>query len=168
MNVSEKSQYFITEWGKLGVAWGINKTMAHIHALLLCSCEALCADEIRARLDIGKGSAHQNIKLLKEWKLIIPIHKDGVRKEYFQAEKDMWVIFRQILINRKNKELTPLISLLEKVSTETSECPKDQSFNLMISDMLQVSQKADSALNNFISLDSDEIIGKIFQTVSYK
>ena len=84
---------FISQWGAMGGAWGINRTMAQIHALLLVTEEPLSTDDVMARLEISRGNAHGNLRELVSWGLVRSVMIRGERREYFEAEKDIWTIF---------------------------------------------------------------------------
>lgn len=112
---------FVTQWGSLGTQWGINRTMAQIHALLMTAPEPMCTDDVMAKLEISRGNAHTNLKELVEWDLIRIITKKGDRKEYFEAEKDVWKIFITITRERKRREIEPAIRLLRDCADQTKE-----------------------------------------------
>lgn len=92
---------FITQWGAMGSWWGINRTMAQIHALLLITDRALSTDEIMDDLKISRGNPNMNLRDLAGWGLIRSVIRKGERKEYFEAEKDVWKMFCTIVRERK-------------------------------------------------------------------
>ena len=92
---------FVSQWGVMGSQWGINRTMAQIHALLMTSPEPMSTDEGMEELGISRGNAHSNLKELVNWGLLRIVTKKGERKEYFEAELDVWEIFRRIVTERK-------------------------------------------------------------------
>ena len=94
---------FIAQWGALGSAWGINRTMAQIHALLMISPQPLSTDDIMEDLQISRGNAHTNLRELTGWGLIRSVIRKGERKEYFEAEKDVWKIFCIVTRERKRR-----------------------------------------------------------------
>ena len=118
MELQQGKEKFIQSWGTLGTNWGINRTMAQVHALLLISPRALTAEEIMEQLKISRGNANMNIRALIDWNLVHKELKPGERKEYFSAEKDMWEVVRQIIIHRKKKELEPMLKLAFEVLTK--------------------------------------------------
>jgi len=95
MKLNEARQQFISSWGAFGTHWGINRTMAQIHALLMISPDPLSQDEIMQQLNISRGNVNMNIRDLIDWGLIDRIIKPGERKEFFSAEKDIWKAFRE-------------------------------------------------------------------------
>ena len=102
MEVKEGRDKFIKAWGTLGTNWGINRTMAQVHALLLISPDPLCAEEVRRDLQISMGNANMNLRALIDWGLVHKELKPGERKEYFVAEKDMWEVVKRIIIQRRS------------------------------------------------------------------
>src|SRR5712672_2416623 len=104
---------FITQWGAMGSAWGINRTMAQIHALLITASHPLTTDEIMADLKISRGNANMNLRELCGWGLIRSVIRKGERKEYFEAEKDVWKMFCIIVRERKRREIRPAINVLK-------------------------------------------------------
>ncbi len=116
MQFQEAKERFIQCWGTLGSSWGINRTMAQIHSLLLINNEPLSAEEIMSSLNISRGNANMNLRALIDWGLVYKEHKPGERKEFFVAEKDIWEVTRRIMAERKKRELEPVIRVLDEVS----------------------------------------------------
>ena len=110
---------FIASWGALGTSWGISRTMAQIHALLMVTPDAMSTDEVMAELQISRGNAHTNLKDLVGWGLVRVVVKKGERKEFFEAEKDVWKTFTIVLRERKRREVDPCISLLQDCAQRT-------------------------------------------------
>ena len=110
MKLAEAKSQFIQAWGTLGSKWGINRTMAQLHALLMVSPEPLSTEDMMAELNISRGNVNMNIRDLMDWGLVEKTFKQGDRKEYFWAEKDVWKITKQVAKERKKRESrrTPL------------------------------------------------------------
>ena len=115
MKLIEARQQFISSWGAFGTHWGINRTMAQIHALLLTSPDPLTQDDIMEELDISRGNTNMNIRELINWGLVERVLIPGERKEFFTAEKDIWKVVKQIVKERKKRELEPMLQLLDKL-----------------------------------------------------
>lgn len=150
MELQEGKDRFIQAWGTLGSNWGINRTMAQVHALLLVSNQPLSAEQIMGELKISRGNANMNIRALIDWGLVHKELKQGERKEFFVAEKDMWRMVRQVVIHRKKKELEPAIKVLDEVSSVTPTSPEAEEFLRMVGELKMFSEKADSALENVV------------------
>lgn len=165
MKYQEGKHKFIESWGSLGVNWGISKTMGQIHALLLLSPNALCADEIMSELDISRGNANKNIRALVEWGLLNKVQVMGDRKDYFNAVKDFWDIFKKIIIERKKKELDPLVELLENISSVNGICNESKEFCKVVNELKLFSNKADKALVNMTSSRTNWLVDSYLKMV---
>jgi DNA-binding transcriptional regulator GbsR (MarR family) len=111
----------VTQWGALGSQWGINRTMAQIHALLMTAPAPLCTDDVMEQLGVSRGNAHTNLKELVAWGLIRPVVKKGERREFFEAEKDVWQIFTTVARERKRREIEPALGLLAKCAEASKD-----------------------------------------------
>jgi DNA-binding transcriptional regulator GbsR (MarR family) len=112
---------FVAQWGALGTQWGINRTMAQIHALLMTAPQPMTTDEVMEDLEISRGNAHTNLKELVAWGLIRVVVKKGERREFFEAEKDVWSIFTIVARERKRREIEPALAILKKCAAESQE-----------------------------------------------
>jgi DNA-binding transcriptional regulator GbsR (MarR family) len=122
---------FVSQWGALGTQWGINRTMAQIHALLMTAPEAMTTDEVMEELQISRGNAHTNLKELVAWGLLRVVVKKGERREFFEAEKDVWSIFTIVARERKRREIEPAMAILSKCAEESREIntPQGKAFH---------------------------------------
>src|ERR1700755_3046513 len=118
--LSEARDQFVSQWGVIGSAWGINRTMAQIHALLITAPSALSTDDIMQELKISRGNAHSNLRDLVSWGLVRSVVRKGERKEYFEAEKDVWKMFCIIVRERKRREIEPAINVLKGVIEQSA------------------------------------------------
>jgi DNA-binding transcriptional regulator GbsR (MarR family) len=142
---------FISQWGAMGTAWGINRTMAQIHALLMVTPNPLTTDEIMADLKISRGNAHGNLRELVSWGLIRSVVRKGERKEYFEAEKDVWKMFCIVMRERRRRELRPAMMLIQDCTARTKGLkePEAVAFTKQI-----------KALGDFLDL-TDGVITKV-------
>jgi DNA-binding transcriptional regulator GbsR (MarR family) len=163
MYLKEGKAKFIESWGKLGSSWGISRTMAQLHALLMVSPRPMCADHIMEALCISRGNANLNLRALIDWGLVHKVLKPGDRKEYFEAEKEMMVIFKQIIRMRKKKELDPMIKVLEDISCVKSECEDSKEFCKMICDLKTYTQKADATFESLLNSEPSWIYKAFFK-----
>ncbi|MFM7130307.1 MAG: GbsR/MarR family transcriptional regulator [Isosphaeraceae bacterium] len=118
MKLTPASQKFILHWGEMGQAWGINRTMAQIHALLFISQEPLDAEQISLMLDVSRSNVSTSLKELITWGVIKKVHVIGDRRDRFEALKDVMETFRVIMGERKRREMDPTISLLQQCVAE--------------------------------------------------
>jgi DNA-binding transcriptional regulator GbsR (MarR family) len=99
---------FVLYWGEMASSWGINKTMAQIHALLYAELEPMDTDTIMRELRISRGNANMNLRKLNDWGLVHKVSVEGDRKDYFIAEKDVWNMAFRIIRERQRLEVTPI------------------------------------------------------------
>jgi DNA-binding transcriptional regulator GbsR (MarR family) len=163
MTVQEGKQKFIESWGKMASDWGINRTMAQVHALLLVAPDALTAQQVMEELGISAGNANMNLRALMDWGLVHKQLKTGERKEYYYAEKDMWTVVRQIIMHRKKKELDPMLKVLEEVSHVEESGPEAECFTKVVQDIRMFSSKANQTLDTLIRADSNWFTKFFFQ-----
>ncbi|HEX2971432.1 MAG TPA: winged helix DNA-binding protein [Tepidisphaeraceae bacterium] len=105
---------FIRRWGEMGPTWGINRTMAELHALLYVTGQPLCTDDVMARLNISRGNASMSLRALCDWGLIRRMHKRGERREYFVSLSDVWEMFSIIAAERKRREMDPVLETIKQ------------------------------------------------------
>lgn len=165
MNLPEAKQQFIQSWGVLGSNWGINRTMAQIHALLLIAPEAMNADDIMEQLQISRGNANMNIRELINWGLVEKVLKPGDRKEYFWAEKDIWKVAMRIMKERKKRELDPIITVMEQLKAVEGN-KKDEETKAFVDTVGQIqkfARQADGALAGLIKADENWFTGTLLK-----
>ena len=119
-NLTDVQNKFIGHWGTLGSAWGVNKTMTQIHALLMVSDDPITTDTIMERLSISRGNAHSNVKELVSWGIAKQVIIPGERKDYYTAEKEPWKLLCTIARERKRREIEPAMEALEECIDEAS------------------------------------------------
>ena len=117
MEFNEAKSKFIQTWGALGSQWGINKTMAQIHALLMVSTSALSMEEIMEELHISRGNTSMNLRALMDWGIVFKEYKPGERKEYFSAEGNIDELARKIAKERSKREIKPTLRVLRDINT---------------------------------------------------
>lgn len=112
--VIEARQQFVSLWSRMATTWGISRTMAEVHAWLFVTGGDHHAEAVMDALGISRGNASMTLRRLEDWELIRRVHRRGDRKEYFEAERDVWKMFRTILVQRKKRELDPLLGELDR------------------------------------------------------
>lgn len=165
MELNEAKQKFIETWGKLGTEWGINRTMAQVHALLLITPGELTTEEIMQELSISRGNANMTLRDLMSWGLIEKRHKPGERKEYFYADKDAWSIARQVAKERRKRELEPVLKVLAELSQVKGDSKDSdyKTFNKSVTDINKLAKNVDKALENMIKADESWFWGSILK-----
>lgn len=165
MNLEEAKRQFIASWGAFGTNWGINRTMAQIHALLLISPNPQTQDDMMEALNISRGNANMNIRDLIGWGLAERVIIPGERKEYFTAEKDIWKVAKQIVKERKKRELEPMLQLMDKLEqTEGDKRDKEmKTFLEVIAGIKRLGIQADKTLDTLVKAEENWFINNLIK-----
>lgn len=163
MKLNEAKEKFIQTWGSLATSWGINRTMAMVHALLLVSETPLSTDEIMEALVISRGNANMNVRELMDWGIVKKELKMGERKEYFVADKDIWNVFKQIVKERRKRELEPLVGSLEELRQIDDKSADSKEFLKLIDNLSGVTSKANVLLDLAIKSDENWLMNKLLK-----
>ena len=165
MKLTEAKQQFISSWGAFGTHWGINRTMAQIHALLLISPDPLTQDDIMEELNISRGNTNMNIRELINWGLVERVILAGERKEYFTAEKDIWKVVKQIVKERKKRELEPMMLLLDKLEDVEGDKKdkKVKTFIDTVSSIKRLGLQANKTLDVMIKAEENWFVSSLMK-----
>jgi DNA-binding transcriptional regulator GbsR (MarR family) len=165
MKLAEAKEQFTQLWGALGSSWGINRTMAQVHALLLISPEVLCTEDIMEQLSVSRGNANMNLRELMTWNLVQKEIKAGDRKEYFKAEKDIWEVAKRIAKERKRREIQPLIASLNVLTNidEDKRNTEVKNFVEMVNNIHSVVTKMDLAVDTLIKAEEHKFFGAVMK-----
>jgi DNA-binding transcriptional regulator GbsR (MarR family) len=154
MKYTEAKQELIQAWGNLGSSWGLNKTMAQIHALLMVSPKAMSTEEIMEELAISRGNANMNIRALMDWGIVSKVSVPGERKEYFKSEKDVWALARQVARERRKRELEPILKVLREVNDVQGDSTEEtKEFKKVVKELKNFAEKSDNLLETFIKAE---------------
>lgn len=150
-------ELFILEWGRMSSSWGINRTMAQIHALLFITGEALSADEIMERLQISRGNASMNLRDLMDWGIVRRFRRKGERKDIYESDNDPWDMFVRVARERKRRELDPTAAAIRECvgklpSTDHSD--EAETFRRRLNGLLEIFDLIDAVYRQ--ALVSDE------------
>ncbi len=156
----ELKHNFIAQWGTLGSSWGISRTMAQIHAFLMTAVDPQDTNTIMEALKISRGNANSNLRDLVGWGLIRRVTYPGDRKEYFEAEKDVWTMFCIIAREWKRREIDPALQLLKNSSAQSldSTDPEQQLFAQQTAALADFVQTADLILDKVARSEKNKVI----------
>ena len=165
MELAEAKLKFIEAWGKLGSEWGINRTMAQVHALLLITPDALSTEEIMEALSISRGNTNMTVRDLISWGLVEKQLRQRERKEYFYADKNTWNVARQVAKERRKRELDPVIKILDELSKVKGDAkdPEYKTFNKSVTDINKLAKNVDKTLETMIKADESWFWGSILK-----
>jgi len=129
---------FVLHWGEMGARWGVNRTVAQIHALLYISDRPLHAEEIAAVLSVARSNVSTSLRELQSWQLVRTVHVMGDRRDHFETHSDVWEMFRLVLEERKRREIDPTRKLLKECVAECAgKSAQDQFARKRIEGMLE-------------------------------
>jgi len=144
--LSSVAQKFILHWGEMGTRWGINRTVAQIHALLFLSPRPLPAEEIATTLAIARSNVSNSLHELQSWGIVRVVHVLGDRRDHFESMKDVFEMFRVITHERKKREIDPTLRLLQRCITEAGKAKSaDRYTRERLSDLLQFFELTETA-----------------------
>ena len=138
-------EQYILHWGEMGTRWGINRTVAQIHALLYLSPQPLSAEEIAQTLNVARSNVSTSVRELESWGLVRPVHVLGDRREHYEAMKDVCEMFRVIVEQRRRRELDPTIQLLRRSLAELGQGEDDAYTRNRLQEMTDFFETATSA-----------------------
>ena len=166
MKLEEAKRNFVEAWGTLGTNWGINRTMAQIHALLMVSEEPLSTDEIMEILDISRGNANMNTRALIDWGLAERKIKLGERMEFFVGEKDIWKVAVKIIRERRKREIDPLRATLrdlKMIDDKEEKKGEYQKFMKLLNDIDGFADSADKITDKMVLADQNWFFGTMMK-----
>jgi DNA-binding transcriptional regulator GbsR (MarR family) len=168
MKYTEAKDQMIQTWGQLSSAWGINRTMSQIHALLMISPDSMTTDQLMEELGVSRGNVSMNLRSLMEWGVVHKEFVTGDRKEYYTAEKDAWKIALLIARERKRRELDPVIQSLQRIQVTDAEkaSPMEvEEINKMTSQMLDVAMQLDKILDIGVRSGGQSLVRKLINVL---
>lgn len=152
---------FVESWGQMGGAWGINKTMARMHALLMVSEKPLTAEEIMETLAVSRGNASMNLRALLDWGLIRRVSLPRERREYFTSEKDVWTMCCRIARERKKREIEPVIGAIADCLKEAGTDKEAAAFRKKLNELLELVKMLDFVLGKVGNQEKAAVIPKV-------
>ncbi|CAA0150183.1 GbsR/MarR family transcriptional regulator [Tenacibaculum maritimum] len=166
MNLEDAKLKYIHTWGSLATNWGINKTMAQVHALLLVSTTPLSAENIMEALKISRGNVNMNVRALIDWGIVRKEFIAGERKEFFVADKDIWELFKQITKERKKREIEPVLKILQELQDEVEETSEEVTkFKKVMRDLSSVTTKVNGILDKVIKADEHWLLSNFTKII---
>ncbi len=165
MNLEDAKLKYIHTWGSLATSWGINKTMAQVHALLLVATEPLSAEAIMEALQISRGNVNMNVRALIDWGIVRKEFVVGERKEFFVADKDIWELFKQITKERKKREIEPVLRILEELQEVKDASKEAQHFKKVLSDLSSVTTTVNGILDRAIKADEHWLLSNFTKMI---
>lgn len=168
MKLEEGRSKFIQAWGSLGSSWGISKSMAQIHALLLSFPEGLSADEIMEQVQLSRGNVNTNVRELINWRLVRKETVLGERKEFFVALHDVHTVAQNIMEERKRREIEPVRRLLNELKATTFEgdALEIKHFQTLINDLADFVSQMENLMGLMTKINNNTYLKKMIKAIS--
>jgi DNA-binding transcriptional regulator GbsR (MarR family) len=166
MTLTISMKEFILHWGEMGTRWGVNRTVAQVHALLYLSPESLTAEEISDALSVARSNVSTSLKELQNWNLVQVDSRMGDRRDYFRTSADVWTLFLTVVDQRVEREIIPTLNMLQRLVVEArAERPAQPAVTARITSIqvfleelhgwyMQVKKLPPSTLHSLISIGS--------------
>ena len=156
--LSPGAERFVVHWGEMGARWGINRSVAQIHALLYISPRPLPAEQIAQTLSVARSNVSTSLRELDRWGIVKVSHVLGDRRDYFESLQDTWEMIRLILEERKRREIDPMLPVLEACLEEREKNdPVDPHVRERLRNMLGLFQTMNAWYTDIMSLPSSEL-----------
>ena len=155
-------QRFVLHWGEMGTTWGVNRSVAQIHALLYLSDFPLTAEDIADQLGMARSNVSTSLRELIAWNLIRRVHTMGDRRDHYEAEADMFEMVRRIALGRKSREIDPALAVLRGcVSDAKSDAAVSPSVRKRLAAMLDFTETVDRSFTEIMSLPAHTLMALI-------
>ena len=152
------AEKFVVHWGEMGNRWGVNRTVAQIHALLYISPRPLNAEEIAGQLSVARSNVSASLRELQRWGLVRVTHILGDRRDYFESLRDTWEMVKLILEERKRREIDPTLRVLEACLAECERGqPVDSGVRQRLRGMLGLFRTVDTWYRDIMSLPNSKL-----------
>lgn len=145
VQLPEAIEHFVLHWGEMGTRWGVNRSVAQIHAFLFVSTKPQTAEEISEKLGLARSNVSNSLKELLTWQLIKRVHVMGDRRDHFEAEADLWEMLMKIAVGRKHREIDPTIEMMR-------QCVKEAEGDTKVSPIAK--QRINEMLEFLVTMDT--------------
>ncbi|MFQ3587676.1 MAG: hypothetical protein SNJ76_08450 [Fimbriimonadaceae bacterium] len=155
-SLSPAHEQFIIEWGRMSSSWGINRTMAQIHALLFCTGCPMSVDDIMGHLHISRGNASMNLRDLVDWGIVRRFRESGERRDLYISEDDPWQMVARVVRERKRRELDPTAAALREVLSKIPQeniCASQEQFRKKVEGLLEIFDLVDAVYQQAFATD---------------
>jgi DNA-binding transcriptional regulator GbsR (MarR family) len=158
MKLNPTAERFVLHWGEMGTSWGVNRTVAQIHALLFVVGAPLNADDIAETLGVARSNVSMSLRELANWKLIRTIHLLGDRRDHFETITDVWELFRVVVSQRKEREFDPTISVLRECVGSSDFAKESPAAQVRIKETLVLMETLSTWANEMLRLEPDTLM----------
>ncbi len=158
MELKPVAQRFILHWGEMGSRWGVNRTVAQIHALLYLAGRPMDAEEIQETLGVARSNVSNSLKELLSWRLVRVVHRMGDRRDHFETSTDVWELFKLIVEGRRQREIDPTVAVLNECLSNPALKDEDDGTQARIRDTLQFIETMNTWVDEMLRLQPDTLM----------
>lgn len=158
MELKPIAERFILHWGEMGSRWGVNRTVAQIHALLYLAGRPMEAEEIAGTLGVARSNVSNSLKELQSWKLISIVHLRGDRRDHFETSTDIWELFKLIVEGRRQREIDPTISVLKSCLSNPELADEEAGTQARIKETLEFIETLTAWSDEMLRLKPDTLM----------
>ncbi len=162
MDLSPTLSRFVLHWGEMGTRWGVNRTVAQIHALLYITGRPMQAEEITDTLGVARSNVSNSIRELQGWNLVRLVHIAGDRRDHFETSTHVWELFRTIVRERQRREIAPTIDVLTELLADPTISRDPTEAKLRMRETLEFLQTLTAWSDEMLRLDTDTL-GKVLK-----
>lgn len=157
MELSPTLTRFVLHWGEMGTRWGVNRTVAQIHALLYITGRPMHAEEIADTLQVARSNVSTSIRELQGWKLVRLVHIPGDRRDHFETSTQVWELFRTVVRERQQREIAPTITVLQELLADPAISKDPASAKLRIKETLELLETLTAWSDEMLRLDTETL-----------
>jgi DNA-binding transcriptional regulator GbsR (MarR family) len=157
MELSTTLTRFVLHWGEMGTRWGVNRTVAQIHALLYITGRPMHAEEIADTLQVARSNVSTSIRELQGWKLVRLVHIPGDRRDHFETSTQVWELFRTVVRERQQREISPTIAVLQELLADPAISKDPAAAKLRIKETLELLQTLTAWSDEMLRLDTETL-----------
>jgi len=154
MDLSPTLSRFVLHWGEMGTRWGVNRTVAQIHALLYISGRPMHAEEIADTLGVARSNVSNSIRELQGWKLAKLVHLSGDRRDHFETSTHVWELLRTIVHERQQREIAPTIQVLHELLADPALSKEPAEAKLRMRETLELLETLTAWSDEMLKLDT--------------
>ena len=154
MDLSPNLSRFVLHWGEMGTRWGVNRTVAQIHALLYITGRPMHAEEIADTLDVARSNVSNSLRELQGWNLVRLVHLAGDRRDHFETSTQVWELLRTIVRERQRREIAPTVAVLRELLAEPSITKEPTEARLRMRETLELLETLTAWSDEMLKLDT--------------
>ena len=157
MDLSPTLSRFVLHWGEMGARWGVNRSVAQIHALLYIAGRPMHADEIVETLAIARSNVSTSLRELQGWSLVRLIHLSGDRRDHYETSTHVWKLMRTIVRERQKREITPTVGILQQLLAEPAMRQEPVEVKRRIEETLELLETLTAWSEEMLKLDTETL-----------